>query len=571
MSGLEESDSDERPIGKVIAAVEKKKSTKEKKIRPVRAREEEAEEDVLPLRRKNEKGKDTGTSEAIALSVAASPVERLAAKVAEKSKKLIDDSKKMKEKTESFLAAKKKRKEEIAAAEQSIDEAARKAEFIRRIAEIATELEVEWEESDAEKLPKAERIKKNIKKIREEKKKEKEVAFTKEKLPEKKKKTEVTKAPRVVIRDVDAGRARRTPASPVKRNEKGKEKLVEEPRKEAAKSRKKQYSGLYTEVGFFPEPIELPAFIIQGVDTLCWRQFCESGQVIQPTAVEAFYEGTIHRKAYLVKVEDEVISFEPQEINALFDLPNNAAAEGNRIMSTPTDAELNDALSIIAKPGSEWNTSPKGIQTLAPTCLIAEANLWLYFIKRSLIPTTHDASISRDCAMVIYCIMRGIRLDVGRIIAPQIRGLFFKPRGQLFFPFLVTRLCANAEFMEDAPVRVVNGVLSAQSLRRILKDSPHLLDAANSKKRLTKSQEPSSLQPPQPKKRKLVKKNFEIQASSSEPSEAEETVQLDADAQALKIYTLPINPITEKPSSPPTSSFPSPQIQKEPLHVPTTQ
>ena len=128
-------------------------------------------------------------------------------------------------------------------------------------------------------------------------------------------------------------------------------------------------------------------------------------------------------------------------------------------MSMPTEAKMNDALTTISKPGSKSNTSPKGIHTLAPTCLIAEANLWLYFIKRSLIPTTHDASISRDRAMVIYCIMRGIRLDVGRIIAPQIRGLFFKPRGQLFFPFLVTRLCANAEFMEDAPVRAVNGVL----------------------------------------------------------------------------------------------------------------
>lgn len=296
----------------------------------------------------------------------------------------------------------------------------------------------------------------------------------------------------MVIRDLDTGKARRTPASPSSRKEKGKEKVVEEPTKEAAKSRKKQYSGLYTEVGFFPEPIELPAFIIQGVDAIGWSQFYESAQVIQPTAIEAFYEGTIHRKAHLVKVEDEVISFEPHEINALFDLLDIAAAEDNRIMSTPTEAEMNDALKIIAKPGSEWNTSPKDIQTLAPTCLIAEANLWLYFIKRSLIPTTHDASISRDHAMVIYCIMRGIRLDVGHIIAPQIRGLFFKPRDQLFFPFLVTRLCANAEFMEDAPVRAVNRVLSAQSLRRILKNSPHLLEAANSKKRPTKSQEPSS-------------------------------------------------------------------------------
>jgi len=244
-----------------------------------------------------------------------------------------------------------------------------------------------------------------MKKIREEKKKEKDVAISKERQPEKKKRTEMAKAPAVVIRDLDVGGARRTLGSPTNRNVKGKEKMVEEQPKEAAKGRRKQFCRLHTEVGFFPEPIELPAFIIQGVDAMGWRQFCESGQVIQPTAVKAFYEGTIHRKAHLVKVEDEVISFEPQEINGLFDLPDIATAEGNRIMSTPTEAEMNDALTSIAKPGSNWNTSPKGIQTLAPSCLIAEANLWLYFIKRSLIPTTHDASISRDRAMVIYCIM----------------------------------------------------------------------------------------------------------------------------------------------------------------------
>ena len=86
----------------------------------------------------------------------------------------------MKEMMESFLAAKKRRKEEIASGEQAAKEAAKKTEFLRRIAEIATELEVELEVTDAERPPKAERIKQNVKKIREEKKKEKEVAITKE-------------------------------------------------------------------------------------------------------------------------------------------------------------------------------------------------------------------------------------------------------------------------------------------------------------------------------------------------------------------------------------------------------
>lgn len=92
-SGLEEphlssSDSDDRPIGTIMAAVEKKAAEKRRK-RPAATEEEEVEEDVPPLRRKNEKLKDAGTSKSTV--IAASFVERLAVKVAEKSKMMKED------------------------------------------------------------------------------------------------------------------------------------------------------------------------------------------------------------------------------------------------------------------------------------------------------------------------------------------------------------------------------------------------------------------------------------------------------------------------------------------------
>lgn len=77
------------------------------------------------------------------------------------------------------------RKKEITLSEQ----AAREAEELCRINELAEEFEREIEEeSDAERQPKADCIKKNVKKIREEKKKGNEVAKPTKKLPEKKKK-----------------------------------------------------------------------------------------------------------------------------------------------------------------------------------------------------------------------------------------------------------------------------------------------------------------------------------------------------------------------------------------------
>lgn len=46
--------------------------------------------------------------------------------------------------------------------------------------------------------------------------------------------------------------------------------------------------------------------------------------------------------------------------------------------------------------------------------------------------------------MAAYCIMQRIPMDVGRIISAQIRSVFSKPRGQLFFPWLVMGMCINA-------------------------------------------------------------------------------------------------------------------------------
>lgn len=93
VSALEEShqssfDSYDRPIGTIMVAMEKQKVAKKARKRPSEAVDEDAEEDVPPLKQKNEKTKDAGTSEAIPIT---SSVERLVAKAAEKSKNVQED------------------------------------------------------------------------------------------------------------------------------------------------------------------------------------------------------------------------------------------------------------------------------------------------------------------------------------------------------------------------------------------------------------------------------------------------------------------------------------------------
>lgn len=92
-SSLEESrqgssNFDDRPIGTIMAAVKKQKVAKKGRKRPSKVVDEDTEEDVPPLRRKNEKTKDVRASEAPKILPTASSIERLTAKAAEKSKKV---------------------------------------------------------------------------------------------------------------------------------------------------------------------------------------------------------------------------------------------------------------------------------------------------------------------------------------------------------------------------------------------------------------------------------------------------------------------------------------------------
>lgn len=125
----------------------------------------------------------------------------------------------------------------------------------------------------------------------------------------------------------------------------------------------------------------------------------------------------------------------------------------------------------MEKQGSKWDISPTGIKTLPANFLLLDANMWVYFVKMQLIPTTHDKTVSPDRVMAAYCIMQRIPLDVGHVIAAQIRTVFSKPSGQLFFPWLIMRLCVNAaigsdiEFLNAKQMVTINGIVNNKTLR----------------------------------------------------------------------------------------------------------
>lgn len=226
------------------------------------------------------------------------------------------------------------------------------------------------------------------------KKKEKEVSVTK--LPsthnEKRKgKEKVTKAPSKVAE------SKKRTVNEIPAKAKGKEKVADaSPQNKEGKGRRRAFPDLMIEVGFFPEEAPVPPYITEIIDHIGWRNFCSSTSWIQPDVVRNFYNGRIDEKEDLVVVDETEVPFNAREINAIYQLRDNPNAKGSKIIeSTPTEL-MENAIRVLAKPGVKWDVSPTGIKTLSASSLRPKANLWVYLVKKRLIPTTHDKTVSRD-------------------------------------------------------------------------------------------------------------------------------------------------------------------------------
>ncbi|KAE8650696.1 hypothetical protein Csa_023718, partial [Cucumis sativus] len=70
-------------------------------------------------------------------------------------------------------------------------------------------------------------------------------------------------------------------------------------------------------------------------------------------------------------------------------------------------------LKVIAWLGTKWEVAPMGRFQLYPHQLTIEANVWLFFIKKKIVPTRYDSTISVDYAMNFYYIMTKKRQSTG--------------------------------------------------------------------------------------------------------------------------------------------------------------
>ncbi|KAK8518027.1 hypothetical protein V6N12_033019 [Hibiscus sabdariffa] len=99
---------------------------------------------------------------------------------------------------------------------------------------------------------------------------------------------------------------------------------------------------------------------------------------------------------------------------------------------------------FLCKEGTAWNTTGRNPDSVSHLSLRPEVKLWNTFVKRNIMPTSHNQTVDRTRLLLIHTIMTGYRINVGEILAKELAAACANDKGILAFPYLISALCRRA-------------------------------------------------------------------------------------------------------------------------------
>lgn len=179
-----------------------------------------------------------------------------------------------------------------------------------------------------------------------------------------------------------------------------------------------------------------------------WESFIKHRGSYCIPIVREFYAGIPSHKSgkplYYSNVRGKRVEFDASTINDEY-LLEYSGIDFDYLVETADTNDMNKVKSRITEGAAVWEKCKPTEYTIKSKYLTPEASAWHLFVACSLLPTSHTTTIKKERMLAIDSILSGGSIDVGRIIAEQIFMCKNKETGNLFFPCLITKLCAKAE------------------------------------------------------------------------------------------------------------------------------
>ena len=156
--------------------------------------------------------------------------------------------------------------------------------------------------------------------------------------------------------------------------------------------------------------------------------------------VREFYANAAQHNGYETMVRGRHVPFDSVTINAFYGIPEIETDDYSVMRSEIDISQLTDTLCI---PNATWEMSRSGeYMKMSSKSLKPYTRVWFHFLTRSLMPGTHITYVTKERMILLYCLMEGFSIDVGVVISSNIAWAANSSLAGLFYPYLVTSLCA---------------------------------------------------------------------------------------------------------------------------------
>ncbi|KAL1120219.1 hypothetical protein V6Z11_D01G152500 [Gossypium hirsutum] len=145
-----------------------------------------------------------------------------------------------------------------------------------------------------------------------------------------------------------------------------------------------------------------------------------------------------------IDVRGTSVPFDKYHINVQFGLVG-IQDEHTTFVESITAEGLTQVLEDLCIEGTRWTISNQECYIVERALLKPIGKIWYHFLRSRLIPSTYNTNVSKERILLLHSIIKGKRINVGRIIFQEVHWCAEKNASSLKFPSLITYLCRTAQ------------------------------------------------------------------------------------------------------------------------------
>ena len=180
-----------------------------------------------------------------------------------------------------------------------------------------------------------------------------------------------------------------------------------------------------------------------------WQSLGEHREPGYASLVKEIFANMVEKEGKRVYVRGHWLEFSREEINRLFNL--RVQKDGSKFKKQLKEPEHHKIVDLLTAGKGKWKGTRKTpFKFIARGDLTEEAKVWFYFISSILMPYKHLSTVRKEKAILLYALLKGYKINVGKIIEKSILGYSeSKYRGMIPHLATITRLCIQGGVEEE--------------------------------------------------------------------------------------------------------------------------